>query len=299
MDEERAYLASVWAETHNMVREGMGSDAAAPGVVGHPLNPFPAQKSIELFLRAPRELETALGGREVASLSVFEGDCVDVAIDLARRGYRPLLMDAGSRAHFGGGYENGARAQEEELCRRSNLAEIMDPQYGQENSFYPLPAEACIYVPNVSFFRHGKSKGYRLLEDGPVTVAVGIIAAFRNPTVVAGKLRPDIAEATREMLSNFFHVARCRGNDACVCVALGCGAYRNPVADILRCFDDALADVGATDKERPCAIRHVAFAVFDDANAEKNKESHLNPHGNFAPFATHFGSRGATVVRQK
>ena len=55
---------------------------------------------------------------------VVNEDCFVVAQQFAARGYYdPFVMDAGSRSHFGGGFRSGARAQEEELCRRSTLAQ--------------------------------------------------------------------------------------------------------------------------------------------------------------------------------
>lgn len=107
-------------------------------------------------------------------------------------------MDAGSRGHFGGVYENGAKAQQEELCRRSNLAHCMDPQHGQTTVVHPLAPTACIYAPSVEFFRDGAENNYavHMLEDRctiqSTTLAVGIVAATRNPVIVSGQLRPDI-----------------------------------------------------------------------------------------------------------
>eukprot|EP00658_Telonema_sp_P-2_P045193 TRINITY_DN33118_c0_g1_i1.p1 TRINITY_DN33118_c0_g1~~TRINITY_DN33118_c0_g1_i1.p1 ORF type:complete len:145 (-),score=27.94 TRINITY_DN33118_c0_g1_i1:108-542(-) len=46
-------------------------------------------------------------------LYLVNADCVNAAYSLQDAGYNPIITNAGSRKHFGGGYANGARAQEE------------------------------------------------------------------------------------------------------------------------------------------------------------------------------------------
>jgi uncharacterized protein (TIGR02452 family) len=206
-------------------------------------------------------------------------------------------MDAGSRGHFGGGYENGARAQEEELCRRSNLAHCVDPQHGQEALFYPLQPAACIYVPSVEFFRAGAEDDYAVCmqEDKcapqSTTLAVGIVAATRNPVLVACKLRADIAENTQEAIANFLHCARAHGHRDLVFIPLGCGAYRNPPGQIAQLFDAALCEPLSDGQKLGDCFDHIVFSVLDFPMGRPPVMTN-----NFCLFANFFGSRGSSIV---
>jgi len=299
VDVERARRIAVWEETHSIVTQSQQ------------LDPTLCWASIAKYQHPPRELPSpplptlvestsapSLGRSVYHRVTIVQRDCIHVALELtALARSTPLLMDAGSRSHFGGGYENGARAQEEELCRRSNLAHCMDPQHGFAETLYPLEPTACIYVPSVQFFRDGGENDYaiQLHEDGrsvrSTALAVGIVAATRNPVLVSGKLRADIGESTQEALASFFHCARIHGHRSVVLVPLGCGAYNNPPGHIAQLFDAALLESLADGGKLADFFDDIVFSVLDFPMGQPARMTN-----NFCTFAHFFGSRGARVV---
>src|SRR5262249_1328635 len=75
---------------------------------------------------------------------------------LVDTGLKPLALNFANGVHPGGGFLNGAKAQEEVLCRSSALSQTLvgDPMY-EEHRRRPRPdsTDWAIYSPNVPVFR--------------------------------------------------------------------------------------------------------------------------------------------------
>ncbi len=217
-------------------------------------------------------------------------DCLFVAEDCAQRNLRPIVLNAANSNHFGGGYKNGAIAQEEDLTRRTDLAVAMDQTQGfQTSSYYPLHQQspsAGLYVNRITVFRGTEGDGYRFLEK-PFEIAVASMAAynFRNPspgkpplleTDRAGELHIPAAyvDRTREKIRVVFQMAADHNHEALVLVPLGCGAFCNPPKDMCHIIMDTFT------QEFPHSFKEVHVTILDDHNTKKIH----NRQGNYAAF---------------
>lgn len=267
-----------------------GSYTSANGTK-HTLNLNAAATGAKLLLSAGNH-PGQRPGTATGSIAVKDKDCLYEASAMRAKGLNPIVLDMASDGHFGGGYLTGARAQEEECCRRSGLSLAVDTQHGlQTRNFYPLSFQspsAGLYVPSVPVFRAAHDKNYQYL-DQPFDVAFGVIAAFNAPPLdnSSGKLRlfPNEANITREKIRTFFEMARQNGHDSVIFGALGCGAFRNPPEHIAEIALDVIS------KEFKHCFKEVVFAVLDDHNAG---HAH-NPQGNFTPFARQAITSGGKV----
>ena len=133
-----------------------------------------------------------------ATIRVIDSDTINAALDLQRFTHADLLSDAKTEAgtplrppvivNFashkrpGGGWLNGALAQEEALFYRSSLALSLDC------GLYPLDREDVLYSPYVLVIRSDKSSGHHLLvpsmpsRDLPIISAVSV-AALQRPAL--------------------------------------------------------------------------------------------------------------------
>ena len=203
-------------------------------------------------------------------------DCLVAAERLVKEGYDPVLLNFASAGHPGGGVETGARAQEETICRRSTLTRSIysfDAKYASKYGYalqvgehYPIVSEfSAIYSPAVTVFREGVDC---LLMDEPYDVAVVTCAALNLNGKYPIKLTPDghmpqaAIDITRNKIRTVFRIGLMYDHDALVLGAFGCGAFKNPPAEIARLFHEVMEEPEFKDK-----FRLITFSIIEDHNS--------------------------------
>ncbi|MEU5717042.1 TIGR02452 family protein [Streptomyces sp. NPDC020403] len=156
------------------------------------------------------------------------------------------VLNHASARNPGGGYLNGAQAQEEALCRGSALHSTLlrAPEYyahhrAERSAFY---SDRVIHSPGVPVFRDDRG---RLLEN-PYTAGF-----LTSPAPNAGVIRrqePDrahrIPAALASRAERVLEVAAVRGYRRLVLGAWGCGVFRNDPAEVAGAFRALLTDGG-------------------------------------------------------
>lgn len=234
-------------------------------------------------------------------------DCVDLAERLLKDGYNPAILNLASAKHPCGGYAQGLSAQEESLCRSSNLSvslfqygdakykDVRDSGVPIKGIGYPLDINfGGIYSPNVTFFRHGKSRLYdfRLppFRCDVITVA-GL--SFNGRSHYAdidelsyrtdnGGFTPEGEEIMLNKIRTIYRLGIEHGNDTIVAGALSCGAYKCPPSEVARQFRTVLEEPEFKNK-----FKLLVFAILEKPRV---------PHGfdgKYAPFYREFGAYSA------
>lgn len=211
-------------------------------------------------------------------IMVEKNDCLVAAQRLVQEGYHPALLNFASARYPGGGVENGARAQEETICRRSTLTRSLytfdrahAAKYGYNHcpgNNYPLNNLnfSAIYSPAVTVFKEGLEC---TLMENPYQVAVITCAALNLNGQHDIKLTPDghmslqAKEITANKVRTIFRIALMHGHDALVLGAFGCGAFKNPPAEIAAIFHRVLNEPEFKDK-----FRLVTFSIIGDHNSK-------------------------------
>lgn len=187
-------------------------------------------------LFTPEQMEMLLadepkGGQHSKLPAVETVNCstVDAILQLAGRGiHNPGVLNFASAKNPGGGFLNGAMAQEESIAASSGLYHTLTrhPEYYENNRNYPsmIYTNHAIYSPEVVFFRDGR---FALLEE-PVTASVLTLPAVNMGQVM--QKGEDIRAAEEAMfhrmklaLALFAHM----GHRHLVLGAYGCGVFRN------------------------------------------------------------------------
>jgi uncharacterized protein (TIGR02452 family) len=183
----------------------------------------------------------------------------------------------------GGGYLSGAGAQEENLFRRTNYFQFLEPSLHRPAAIhYPLPEFGGIYSPAVTVFRGAEADGYPWLEQ-PAPMSFVAVAAYSRPPLVRQGGRQRIQapwdQRTKDKIRLALEIGLAHGHNAIVLSALGCGAFANPPAHVAELFLETIVEGGFR-----YAYRHMLFAIIDDHNAGRGH----NPEGNLAPFRAAF-----------
>ena len=203
-------------------------------------------------------------------------DCLVAAGRLVNEGYNPVLLNFASAGHPGGGVETGARAQEETICRRSTLTRSIysfDAKYAsrygyalQAGEHYPIVSEfSAVYSPAVTVFREGIDC---LFMEEPYDVAVVTCAALNLNGKYPIKLTPDghmpqaAIAITRNKIRTVFRIGLTYGHDSLVLGAFGCGAFKNPPAEIARLFHEVMEEPEFKDR-----FRLITFSIIEDHNS--------------------------------
>ena len=225
-------------------------------------------------------------------LHVVEGDCLLHAYELQQRGLSVCCLNMASPRRPGGGYLNGAGAQEENLFRRSNYYRYLEPSPDRPVEIsYPLPEFSGVYSPDVDVFRGPEDQGYPFL-DSPYRMSFVAVAAYSKPPLVKqgsaknrqGMLWQDDQDVGAAGPRLTPEIPLAHGHNAVVLSALGCGAFANPPSHIAELFAEEIDRGGYRH-----AYRHILFAIIDDHNANRPD----SPRGNLAPFREVLDQRDA------
>lgn len=193
-------------------------------------------------------------------------------IRLLGRKDRVLVLNFANPVHPGGGVRGGARAQEEDLCRKSSLLLSLESERAREyysynwNSCSYMGSDAIILTPHVEMIKDCKGE---LLEES-VVVSVMTCAA---PMVMDG-----LGYMTEEEYRALFYRRICGmlkcaaywGYQVFVLGAFGCGAFKNDAKLVSDLFYRALKEFEYDGMEAKDFFRRIDFAVLDRSPTQYN-----------------------------
>jgi len=296
-DAKRALLTKVFTHNLDIFRDG-AYRTESDRVVTLPVSGAFVENS-EMF-SAPVQLGTVpfcmheVCKRGLSPIAqVVNQDCILATRDLVEQGFNPAVLNMASLYHPGGGVLTGSSAQEEELCRRSNLAislyqfSLPGGRYGdladmvrvkRRSERYPMDnTYGGIYSPDITFFRASKDEGYALLDD-PFRAAVISVASLNyNPkhghnTLDNGNIPKADKLILKEKIRTILRIGVLKGHDSLVLGALGCGAFCTPPAQMARLFHEVLSE-----QEFDSRFKKIVFAIIDSSSSN-----------NYQPFRKEF-----------
>jgi uncharacterized protein (TIGR02452 family) len=172
-------------------------------------------------------------------------------------GATPVALNFASAKSPGGGFLNGARAQEETIARSSGLYPCLagNPMYAfhreRRDAMY---THYAIYSPAVPVFR---------LDDGELLPEPYPLAILTCPAPNAGAVlrknpsrADEVDRVLRERIDLVLRIAAAREHEIAILGAWGCGAFGGDPVKTAAAFRDAL-------DEWDGVFERVVFAIWD------------------------------------
>ncbi|MGD9590913.1 MAG: TIGR02452 family protein [Candidatus Berkiella sp.] len=211
------------------------------------------------------------------TISVKEMDCLDAAKALVQQGHSVAVLNMANQFNLGGGYLHGAGAQEEDLCRRTNLSSSLDPSHYvnrdpsdiQKNGFGEFSA---LYSQKVTVFRASKDNSYAFMdENSRFEISVISSAAYDlNDKNQSNRSNQRYLDGMTHKIVMQLETALQHGHKHLVLSAFGCGAFGNNPATVAQLYKKVLAYPRYQN-----AFEHIVFAIVPNPGAKND---------NYLPF---------------
>lgn len=211
------------------------------------------------------------GGR--ACYQVVKHSTVRAVMELSRAGIVPAVLNFASAKNPGGGFLNGAMAQEEALAASGGLYQTLL----RHETYYRVNRECgtmmytdhAIYSPNVPFFRNEKFELLRVPVPASVltlpAVNMGQVLLKGEDTAAAKRVMKDRMRLSLAIFANEQATHLILG-------AYGCGVFRNDPEEVALWWQELLETEGYGQY-----FEQVVFAVMDRSGSK------------ILPFETRFG----------
>lgn len=190
-----------------------------------------------------------------------------------------LVLNMANSVHPGGGVRNGARAQEEDLCRCSSLLLSLEGagarkyyDYNRSLNTY-MGSDALMITPKVEIIRDENGE----LLDETVVVSVLTAAAPMVSRGLGGMSNADYEEMVFNRITSMLKCVAYLDYHNLVLGAWGCGAFANDAHQISDLFYKALKELEYNGLHEKDLFRRIDFAVLDRSKEQYNyKEFHRN-----------------------
>ena len=247
---DRTALMQCFTDTQRMVREDAELSRATLRMQAGTVLYFPGFAAV-----APSHKSAD------CPLAVVEDTTFHCARELVRNG-RVAVLNFANAYSPGGGVTRGAMAQEECLCRSSNLYSALTLPYlirnyykHNEKTTGELGTDAVIYSPGVTVFKSDDALPTPLaktFQTDVLTCAAPYVNPNRKKPIPLEKLE----DTFNHRIRNILEVAAANGADNLILGAFGCGAFNNPPDLVAGCFRYYLVDKGYRDY-----FKCVVFAI--------------------------------------
>lgn len=240
----------------------------------------PEQELAYVYL--PDELEEIFNKTDFNPIFSEEGcrySCENIdSFALARKRYKDfdiasneknrkeiLVLNLANPVHPGGGVRRGARAQEEDLCRKSSLLISLEGEkarryYDYNKSLHTyMGSDALIFSPKVEIIKDEKGQ----LLDETVIVAVLTCAAPMLRNGMEGMSQEEYQAMVYKRITGMLKSAAYFGYSNLILGAWGCGAFGNDANIMSDLFYKALKELEFNGRKERDLFQTIDFAVLD------------------------------------
>ena len=219
------------------------------------------------------------------SFSLARKRLEEYSSDFNKEGTKPILvLNLANAVNPGGGVRHGAKAQEEDLCRKSSLLVSLEgrnafPYYRYNRERHSdLGSDAIVINPQVEIIKD--EHGTLLPKTAVVAVMTCAAPRFRTGRV-EGMPQTAYEAMMYGRITGMLKTAASLGYRYLVLGAFGCGAFHNDARVVSDLFYKALKEYECDGVRVSDLFRRVDFAVMDHSPEQYNFREFSR---NFADF---------------
>lgn len=194
-------------------------------------------------------------------IEVVEGTTFNVARRYVNKGSKVAVLNFANPHNPGGGVVNGAMAQEECLCRSSNLYQCLTTDVAREDYYdYNIKytnylfSDRVIFSDNVTVFKDDSVIPVMMKEEDWFRVSVITCAApYLGQTEKI--VYPVLKDIFKKRIRNILEAAYRNNIDILILGAFGCGAFKNPPRLVAEAFEETIME------EYKGMFKEIIFAI--------------------------------------
>lgn len=213
-----------------------------------------------------------VGCENVDSFSLARKRTESASVLLPKDHQPVLVLNLANSVNPGGGVRRGAKAQEEDLCRKSSLLLSLEsdaalPYYNYNKSLHThMGSDAIIITPQVELI---KDENGDLLPES-VIVSVMTCAAPMISNGKEGLTEQEYEALVYNRIMGMLKLAAHLGYQMVILGAFGCGAFDNDAKVVSDLFYKAMKDFDYDGMQLKDFFRRIDFAVMDHSSSQYN-----------------------------
>ncbi|MNJ44256.1 hypothetical protein D3C77_393000 [compost metagenome] len=196
--------------------------------------------------QAKQAVNTANETNTVTRQRVVNQAAVGVIMELYKAGTEKIgVLNFASAKNPGGGFLNGAMAQEESLAASSGLygTQLRQPKYYEANRAFKsmMYTHHAIYSPDVVFFRDAQ---FELLPIPVIASVLTLPAVNYGQVILKGEDTDQAERVMKERMALSLALFAKQGHRTLVLGAYGCGVFRNDPVKVAKWWKELILDEG-------------------------------------------------------
>lgn len=200
------------------------------------------------------------------NISVIENTTFNTAKEYVKPGNKVAVLNFASAVNPGGGVASGAMAQEECLCRSSNLLPCLKQQHLMKDYYMPhriannpMYSDKVIYTENITVIKTDDAVPKLMPSNEWFNVDV-ITCAAPNLRNIDNVDEDKLFNVLYNRIDMIFNSALKYEIDTIILGAWGCGAFKNPPQLVAKAFKQVIDD------NYKYAFKNIIFAIKKSNN---------------------------------
>ncbi len=227
-------------------------------------NQFELSLLTNIYKFIPKSIKGINGKKFTGKLFIHEEDMISYAANQSFK-KKVAVLNMANKYHPGGGFINGAMAQEEVLCNRSTLYPgLLLAKYQNK---YPIPDNSSLVI--TEGVKILLDNNYQQLDNPTPNIVIISCAAKRYDSEYQANQDKNLNNYIYQNWLSIIHAANLSEVDELIISALGAGAFNNPPEQVGHQLVKALHNCSSNN------LKKISLIILNDHNGLRGEGNYL------------------------